>query len=130
MSDQELEAPVRKALRRVVDPCSIATGAPIDLVEMGLIERLEIDAGHVRVTLRLTSPICWQATNIVTAVEEFVAEVDGVEQVSCEIDAGAEWMPSMIDPRAQERLRRLRPLERRARGRKRDTAAQATASDR
>ena len=30
--------PLRDALRRVVDPCSIATGVPVDLLDMGLVK--------------------------------------------------------------------------------------------
>ena len=102
---------VTEALRSVVDPCSIATGAPIDLVDMGLVRAIEIDHTHVEVQLRFTSPLCWQATNIISAIEDAVMAIDGVEQVTCDSRSAAwEWTPDMMAPSAQARLRRLRPM--------------------
>jgi metal-sulfur cluster biosynthetic enzyme len=103
------EQQIRAALGRVVDPCSIATGAPINLVEMGLVKDVAVDDGTVRIVLRVTSPICWQAANIIATVEEGVGAVPGVRSVTCTIDAGYDWMPNMMAPDAQARLRRLRP---------------------
>ena len=41
---------VTEALRRVVDPCSIATGVPINLVDMGIVRGIQIDGTecHIR----------------------------------------------------------------------------------
>ena len=108
-AESQLEA-VHAALARVVDPCSIATGVPIDLLEMGLVKDVAIDGGHVRVTLQLTSPVCWQAMNIIAEVERTVCEVEGIGSVECTVDPEAQWLPNMVDPAAQARLRRLRPL--------------------
>jgi metal-sulfur cluster biosynthetic enzyme len=105
------EADVLAALARVADPCSIATGAPVDLVEMGLVERVELSEGQVTVTLRLTSPICWQSSHIVAAARRHVLELEGVTGVTVEIDHEGDWMPELMAPEARERLRRLRPLE-------------------
>jgi metal-sulfur cluster biosynthetic enzyme len=104
------EQPIWAALRRVVDPCSIAAGTPINLVEMGLVKDVAVDDGTARVVLRVTSPICWQAANIIAAVEEGIGAIPGIRSVTCTIDAGCDWMPSMMAPDAQARLRRLRPL--------------------
>lgn len=102
---------VTEALRSVVDPCSIATGAPIDLVDMGLVRAIEIDQGHVEIQLRFTSPVCWQATNMTSAIEVAVSAIDGVERVTIDTRSGAwEWKPEMMAASAQARLRRLRPM--------------------
>ena len=101
---------MRQALENVVDPCSIATGVPISLADMGLIKELQWLAGDVKVALQLTSPICWQAANILNAVERAVMTVPGVRSVNCTLDPGTEWMPSMMSAGARERLRRIRPL--------------------
>ena len=102
---------VTEALRSVVDPCSIATGAPINLVDMGMVRGIKIDGAHVEVQLRFTSPVCWQAANIITAIEDNLMAIDGVEQVTCDTRSGAwEWKPEMMAPSAQARLRRLRPM--------------------
>jgi metal-sulfur cluster biosynthetic enzyme len=101
---------VRQALENVVDPCAIATGVPISLADMGLIKELSRSGGEVTLVLRLTSPICWQAANIMSAVERAVMTVPGVRSVNCTLDPGVEWMPSMMSAGARERLRRIRPL--------------------
>jgi metal-sulfur cluster biosynthetic enzyme len=109
-NDADCEEAVRHALENVVDPCSIATGVPISLADMGLIKELNWSGGEVTLVLRLTSPICWQAANIMSAVERAVTTVPGVRSVNCTLDPGTEWMPSMMSAGARERLRRIRPL--------------------
>ena len=103
-------AMIRAALERVVDPCSIATGVPINLVDMGMVRTITHDDGEVRVALRLTSPICWQAANIVARVEEVLAPLAGVDTVVCTLDPASDWMPDMMASHAREKLRRLRPV--------------------
>jgi metal-sulfur cluster biosynthetic enzyme len=97
------------ALARVVDPCSIATGIAISLIDMGLIHRVEIVGAHVSITLRLTSPLCFQAGLIVSEVERQVARIPEVSRVECGVDPRAEWLPTMMAVGVQARLRRLRP---------------------
>jgi metal-sulfur cluster biosynthetic enzyme len=105
------EQPVWAALRRVADPCSIATGAPVNLADMGLVKEVVVEDGIACIVLRVTSPICWQAANIIAAIEESVGAVPGIRSVACSIDPVSEWMPDMMAPEARARLRRLRPLE-------------------
>ena len=54
-----MAARVRHALRPLNDPCSVASGTPIDVVSMGLVKDVNVDeAGTARVEIRLTSPSC------------------------------------------------------------------------
>ncbi|HLH70675.1 MAG TPA: iron-sulfur cluster assembly protein [Candidatus Dormibacteraeota bacterium] len=101
---------VRAALEHVVDPCSVATGVPLNVLQMGLLRDLEVRGGQVRVSLRLTSPFCFQFAYFQEAIKKAVGGLPGVERVICEADHGLEWQPEMIDPQARARLRRLRPL--------------------
>lgn len=105
---------VEEALDRVADPCSIGTGAPLGLREMGLVHNLDIVDGAVRVTLRVTAPTCWQAINIVQAVERVVSEVPGVRTVECVVNFATEWSPSMMSAAAREKLRRARTTQSRS----------------
>jgi metal-sulfur cluster biosynthetic enzyme len=100
---------VVEAVASVVDPCSIATGHPISLVDMGMLLSVDLSGPRALVTLALTSPVCLQAMNIVDAVESAVLEVDGVEEAACRIEATAEWDPEMMASGARRVLRRLRP---------------------
>jgi len=101
---------LRDALRRVVDPCSIATGVPVDLLDMGLVKDLRLDGGTARVELIVTSPLCLQIGLIADRVREVLAEVDGVGSVEVTVDARAEWWPGMMAASARQRLRAVRPL--------------------
>lgn len=101
---------VRAALQNVVDPCSIATGVPISLIDMGLVKRVDVDAGVVTVELIVTSPMCMQVGLIRGRVEEVVSQLPGIDRVVIDIDARAEWWPEMISPDAQARLRAVRSL--------------------
>jgi metal-sulfur cluster biosynthetic enzyme len=102
---------VKAALNRVADPCSIATGVPIGLCDMGMLKDVSIDGNNVDVVLRLTSPICWQAGNIIEAVEKQLREIMS-GTVKCAIDHSAEWMPHMMADESKRRLRQMRPLTR------------------
>jgi metal-sulfur cluster biosynthetic enzyme len=101
--------PLRDALRRVVDPCSIATGVPVDLLDMGLVSDLRQDGGTAYVELIVTSPLCTQIGLIAERVREVLAEVDGVSSVEVSVDPRAEWWPGMMAGSARERLRAVRP---------------------
>jgi metal-sulfur cluster biosynthetic enzyme len=102
--------PLRDALRRVVDPCSIATGVPVDLLDMGLVKDLRLDGGTAHVELLVTSPLCTQIGLIIERVQEVLEDVDGVGSVEVTVDARAQWWPGMMSASARERLRAVRPL--------------------
>lgn len=104
--DPEVEA----ALRRIVDPCSIATGVPIDLVDMGLVLGASREGPVARVRLQLTSNVCIQIGIIEAKIYDEVGGIDGVEQVVVDVDHQAEWLPSMVHPRATAALRERRPF--------------------
>jgi metal-sulfur cluster biosynthetic enzyme len=99
---------VRAALDRVVDPCSIATGVPISLPDMGLVKDVRAEGDEVVVQLRLTSPFCFQIGLILERIEELTC---GVGTVRVEVDHGDEWLPDMMAAHARRRLRAVRPLE-------------------
>jgi len=102
------EQSVRDALRSVVDPCSIATGAPINILDMGLVRGVEVRDGVAVVGLRLTHPFCMQAANIADRIREVVAAGTGLA-ATVDIDVADEWWPDMIAPEARRRLRSIRP---------------------
>lgn len=106
-----LQSDVKLALERVVDPCSIATGVPITIPDMGLVKAINIDGGRVAIMLGLTSPVCFQVQNIIVAVERVVGEIPGVTDVDCQIDPASDWMPDMMAESARAALRRVRPLK-------------------
>jgi metal-sulfur cluster biosynthetic enzyme len=106
--DPALHPEVLEALRAVHDPCSVATGVPIDIVDMGLVASITRDHGTVEVGLCLTSPACWQAIGMAAAIESAVLRLGDVTEVRCALDMSQHWMPDRMDARARARLREVR----------------------
>lgn len=87
------EAEVRKALRKVKDP-----ELNIDLVVLGLIYDIRVDAAHVDVTMSLTSPACPVAGEIVNQAREAVEGVEGVDSANVELTFTPPWTAERIPP--------------------------------
>lgn len=104
-----LEREVYQLLDDIMDPCSVATSNPMGLVEMGIIKGVQISAGHVRVSLRLTSPFCEMVSYMQGEAVRAITTLDGV--TSCEVlrDSGLDWDHDMMSPAAKGR-RQLRLL--------------------
>ncbi|WP_344111395.1 metal-sulfur cluster assembly factor [Nocardioides humi] len=84
-------------LRTVHDPCSVASGRPINLVDMGMVDRVTIgDDGTVDIYLKLTSPACYLMPYLESESVRAVAEVPGVRSVAVHPDEGLDWSPRMM----------------------------------
>jgi metal-sulfur cluster biosynthetic enzyme len=95
---------VHAALEGIVDPCSVATGVPLSILDMGLLRGVEVSGEEVLVELRLTSPLCHQAPYFIMEVEQRVGALAGVGSVVCRTDVGVAWEPAMM---RQDAVRRL-----------------------
>lgn len=101
-----LEADVREQVNQIGDPCSVASGTPMGLTDMGLVERVDIEAqGKVQVHLRLTSPSCYQLGYFTEEIITRVSALDGVESVEVHSDKGLDWTPDMMSDDAKRRRR-------------------------
>ena len=87
---------VTDALRDVIDP-----ELGLDFVELGLIYDVEVDAGTVRVTYTLTSPGCPIGPQVSEQIEEFVGELDGVEEVDSTMTFSPPWTPERMSEDAK-----------------------------
>lgn len=97
---------IRLEVNSIGDPCSVATGTPMGLVDMGLLERVDIgDDGDVTINLRLTSPSCYQIGYFAEEIKKLVGRLDGVRSVVVRADAGLNWLPSMMSDDAKRRRR-------------------------
>ncbi len=99
---------VRACLSKIVDPCSVGTGLPLNVLEMGLLRDIEIRDGHVTVRLRLTTPMCMLVPYFLDEVQTRVGALPDVESVTCETDAGMDWEPMMMSEEARRRRQQLR----------------------
>jgi metal-sulfur cluster biosynthetic enzyme len=87
------EADVLDALRAVPEPCSIAMRAPTDICSMGLVERVEIEGSHVRVTLVLTDPSCVHFSAMQRYIADEVNALEDVDQVTVVASTSRLWVP-------------------------------------
>jgi metal-sulfur cluster biosynthetic enzyme len=88
-----LDDDVRTALSCVYDPCSIAAGRPMSLIDMGLVTDWTFDDGVLRVTFCVTFVGCTMAPHFVEAARAELAKVKGVRIVETHVDTEHVWMP-------------------------------------
>ena len=87
---------VTDVLRDVIDP-----ELGLDFVELGLIYDVEIEGPTVRVTYTLTSPGCPIGPQVSEQIEEYVSELDGVEQVEPVMTFSPPWTPERMSEDAK-----------------------------
>ena len=87
---------VLEALSNVIDP-----ELGLDFVELGLIYGVEINGGDVHVTFTLTSPACPIGPQVSEQIEEFVGELDGVEEVTSTMTFQPPWTPDRMSEDAR-----------------------------
>ena len=93
MVDEEV---VTEALSNVIDP-----ELGLDFVELGLIYGIEIDGGDVSVTFPLTTPACPIGPQVSEQIEEFVGELDGVDEVTSSMVFTPPWSPDKMSEDAK-----------------------------
>jgi metal-sulfur cluster biosynthetic enzyme len=87
---------VADALRDVIDP-----ELGLDFVELGLIYDIEIEGPSVRVIYTLTSPGCPIGPQVSEQIEEFVGELDGVDEVLPTMTFSPPWTPERMSEDAK-----------------------------
>jgi metal-sulfur cluster biosynthetic enzyme len=95
----------RAALSEVFDPCCREKG--ISVVDMGLLRSVDVQAGHARVELLLTSGWCPFAARVLTEVEEAIAAHPGVNTCEAEVVWDEAWSTDRLSPTARQKLRFL-----------------------
>ena len=104
------EAAVREALDSIKDPCSISVGAPLGLIEMGLVTAVDVgDTGRVKVDIRLTSPGCMMGILYFDhEIKRRVGALPGVAAVEVGRTHDLNWSEDDISAGGRERLRAVR----------------------
>jgi metal-sulfur cluster biosynthetic enzyme len=87
---------VTDSLRDVIDP-----ELGLDFVELGLIYDIEVDGGSVKVTYTLTSPGCPIGPQVSEQIEEFVSELEGVQEVQPTMTFSPPWTPDRMSEDAK-----------------------------
>src|SRR5687767_2684323 len=88
---------VLEALSNVIDP-----ELGLDFVELGLVYGVEIqESGRVEVTFTLTTPACPIGPQVSEQMEEFVGEIEGVEEVVTNMVFTPPWSPDKMSEDAK-----------------------------
>ena len=87
---------VQDALTNVIDP-----ELGLDFVELGLIYEIEVDGPKVDVTFTLTSPGCPIGPQVSEQIDEFVSELEGVEEVHAHMTFNPPWTPDAMSEDAK-----------------------------
>ncbi len=99
-STEAIEEAVVDALRTVFDP-----EIPVNIYELGLVYSVSCDrAGHVDITMTLTSPACPVAGILPGEVEQKAESVAGVKSAKAEVVWDPVWNPSMMSEAARLEL--------------------------
>lgn len=96
MPDQET---LYETLKQIYDP-----EVGINIVDMGLIYRLDIEDERVDVTMTLTSPACPVGPQILSQVESALKTAEGVEDVDIKVVWSPPWSPDMLSEEARDQL--------------------------
>jgi metal-sulfur cluster biosynthetic enzyme len=87
---------VEDALSNVIDP-----ELGLDFVELGLIYGVEVSGGDVHVTFTLTSPGCPIGPQVSEQIEEFVGELEDVDDVTSTMTFSPPWTPDRMSEDAK-----------------------------
>jgi metal-sulfur cluster biosynthetic enzyme len=85
------ETVVLETLRQVIDP-----ELDCNIVDLGLIYGVHIDAGKVRVVMTLTTPGCPMQQSIAWGVQQALLQLDCVTEAEVEVVWDPPWHPSRM----------------------------------
>jgi metal-sulfur cluster biosynthetic enzyme len=95
--DPALQAPILGALRSVVDP-----EMALNIVDVGLVYRVTVDAARVHVLMTMTSAACPVADVILEDVQDALDRVLPPQlAVEVELFWDPPWTPERLSPRAR-----------------------------
>jgi len=75
---------------------------PVDIVNLGLVYKVEIKGGDVKIFMTMTSPGCPAAGQIVAEAKMLTSEIEGVEKADVEVVWDPPWSPEMMSEAARE----------------------------
>jgi metal-sulfur cluster biosynthetic enzyme len=92
---------VWRRIRAIEDPCHVLADYPLTLVDLGVINRVDLDQGHVEVGLTYTEIGCTFAPRILQRLEEEVMAAPGIESMDVVYEPFPPWSPDRMSPQAQ-----------------------------
>ncbi len=99
MPDDLLTAAAWDSLATVYDP-----ELGINLVDLGLVYKLEVKDGAASVAMTLTTPGCPMSDSMPEAVERALLGIAGIAGVAVDLVWEPRWVPEMMTERAKREL--------------------------
>ncbi len=83
---------VRAVLSRIHDPCSVAAGRPMSVIDMGLVLGWQLDAdGLLAIDFCVTWGGCTMAPHFLSAAERDLGDLPGVARVEARVNPDHIW---------------------------------------
>jgi metal-sulfur cluster biosynthetic enzyme len=99
LQGEPLEEAVLEALKNVLDP-----ELGINIVDLGLVYDVAIEAGAVKITYTLTTMGCPIGPLIEEQMAKALADVPGIERVEAEMVLRPPWSPELMSEEAKAAL--------------------------
>ncbi len=96
LAEPVIDAEIRSVLSRINDPCSIAAGRPVSVLDMGLVRGWVLEGGTLTVTFCVTFAGCTMAPHFAQAAADDLAKLPGVARVETVIDTDFVWTPDKM----------------------------------
>lgn len=97
LAEHVIDAAIRELLARIHDPCSIAAGRPVSVLDMGLVRGWVLgEDGTLTLTFCVTFAGCTMAPHFAQAAACDLARLPGVARVETVIDTEFVWTPEMM----------------------------------
>jgi len=90
-SGMSLDDRIKQALNRIHDPCSIASGRPTGVVDMGLVLGWRLEDRTLTVTFAVTFAGCTMAPHFTEAAREALIAFDEFDAVETIVDTAHIW---------------------------------------
>lgn len=94
-----LEEKIVSMLHTIYDP-----EIPVDIYELGMIYRIDVDGSTVNIQMTLTAPNCPAADFIVEDMKQKLESIDGIEQVNIDLVFEPAWDQTMMSDEAKLEL--------------------------
>ncbi len=99
IDDSSLAANVIEALREIYDP-----EIPVNIYDMGLIYKVQIEGGNAEIDMTLTTPGCPVAQSFPGMVESTIRKVPGVKDAKVELVWDPPWTQDKLSEEARLQL--------------------------
>lgn len=99
VDDSTLAADVIEALREIYDP-----EIPVNIYDLGLIYRIEVEKGETQIDMTLTTPGCPVAQSFPGMVEATIKKVPGVKSTQVHLVWDPPWTQDKLSEEARLQL--------------------------